>query len=152
MSGLENQRLINFLNQLLSNYFILYVKLHRYHWYIKGTHFFQLHEHFERLYNETAEELDELAERIMMIGGKPLATMSMYLKQGTLEEANADDTESEIISQLIEDFEKVTEEIREIGLSLAFEQEDEPTSDLLIGQQARFEKEIWMLYAYQSVD
>lgn len=152
MNGLENQRLINFLNQLLSNYFILYVKLHRYHWYIKGTHFFQLHEHFERLYNETAAELDALAERIMMIGGKPLATMSMYLKQGTLEEANADDTESEIISQLINDFEKVTEEIRELGLPLAFEQEDEPTSDLLVGQQARFEKEIWMLHAYQSVD
>lgn len=147
---MENQKLINFLNQLLSNYFIMYVKLHRYHWFVKGSHFFQLHEHFESLYDQAAEDLDEVAERILMIGGKPLATMSKYLKEGTLEEANADDTESEIISQLIADFEKITEEIQTTGLPLASDFNDEPTTDLLIGQQARYEKEIWMLRAYQA--
>lgn len=150
VSLLKNQELINFLNQLLSNYFILYVKLHRYHWYIAGSHFFQLHEHFEQLYLKTQKELDDIAERIMTIGGKPLATMSMYLKQGTLEEANADDTEEEIISQLIHDFEKMRTEIVHIGLPLTNEFEDEPTNDMLIGHQKRFEKEIWMLQSYQK--
>ncbi len=147
---LKNQELINFLNQLLSNYFILYVKLHRYHWYIKGSHFFQLHEHFEQLYLKTQEELDEMAERIMMINGKPLATMSMYLKQGTLEEASADDTVEEMISQLIHDFNHITEEIIHTGLSLTKEFQDEPTNDLLIEHQTGFEKEIWTLESYQK--
>ncbi|WP_405102035.1 Dps family protein [Oceanobacillus sp. FSL H7-0719] len=147
---MKNQELINFLNQLLSNYFILYVKLHRYHWYIKGRHFFQLHEHFEELYLKTQDELDEIAERIIMIGGQPLATMSMYLKQGTLEEANADDTEKEMISQLIHDFNRITKEIIDTGLPLTDEFADEPTNDILIGHQKRFETEIWMLKSYQK--
>ncbi|MCM3738969.1 DNA starvation/stationary phase protection protein [Oceanobacillus luteolus] len=147
---MDNQRLINHLNQLLSNHFILYVKLHRYHWYIQGRNFFRLHEYFEELYERSSEFLDEVAERILMIGGKPLATMSMYLKQGTLEEANADDTEEEIIAQLIHDFEQVASEIRETGLLLAEEYEDEPTTDMLIEQLSAFEKELWMLRSYQN--
>jgi len=85
-----------------------------------------------------------------MIGGQPLATMSMYLKQGTLEEANADDTEAEMITQLIHDFEKIANEIRETGLVLTAEFADEPTNDLLIEQLASFEKELWMLRSYQE--
>lgn len=149
MDNLENQKLINFLNQLLSNYFVLYVKLHRYHWYIKGENFFVLHDYFEQQYLETGENLDEIAERIIMIGGRPLATMSKYLKETTLEEANADDTEEEIILQLIHDFEKVVMEIRSIGIPLTDEYQDESTNDLLIGLQRNFEKELWMLRAYQ---
>lgn len=149
MDNLENQKLINFLNQLLSNYFVLYVKLHRYHWYIKGENFFVLHDYFEQQYLETGENLDEIAERIIMIGGRPLATMSKYLKETTLEEANADDTEEEIILQLIHDFEKVVMEIRSIGIPLTDEYQDESTNDLLIGLQRNFEKKLWMLRAYQ---
>lgn len=149
MDNLENQKLINFLNQLLSNYFVLYVKLHRYHWYIKGENFFVLHDYFEQQYLEIGEKLDEVAERIIMIGGRPLATMSKYLKETTLEEANADDTEEEIILQLIHDFEKVVMEIRSIGIPLTDEYQDESTNDLLIGLQRNFEKELWMLRAYQ---
>ena len=127
----------------------MYVKLHRYHWYIKGENFFVLHDYFEQQYLETGENLDEIAERIIMIGGRPLATMSKYLKETTLEEANADDTEEEIILQLIHDFEKVVMEIRSIGIPLTDEYQDESTNDLLIGLQRNFEKKLWMLRAYQ---
>ncbi len=147
---MDNQRLINFLNQLLSNQFILYVKLHRYHWYIKGKNFFRLHEYFEELYERTSEQFDETAERILMIGGKPLATMSMFLKQGTLEEANADDTEDEMVDQLIKDIDQVAKEIRETGIPLAGEFEDEPTTDMLIEQLSAFEKDLWMLRSFQE--
>lgn len=40
------------LNVQISNWSILYTKLHRYHWYVKGPLFFTLHEKFEELYNE----------------------------------------------------------------------------------------------------
>jgi starvation-inducible DNA-binding protein len=147
---MENQALINYLNQLLSNQCILFIKLHRYHWYIKGNNFYMLHQYFEKLYNRIATEFDETAERILMIGGKPLATMSKLLKEGTLEEANADDTEQEIIAQLIHDFQQMVQEINETGLSLADEYRDEVTIDLLTGQLSNFEKEIWMLKSYQE--
>lgn len=149
---MENQKLVNFLNQLLSNYFVMYVKLHRYHWFVQGRHFFQLHEKFEEMYEMTAEDLDKIAERILMIDGKPLATMIKYLKEATLEEANADDKENEMIMQLKQDYKQLIKEIREQGIPLASEQEDEPTLDMLIAIQGKLEKYVWMLTAYQAYE
>ncbi|HLR66215.1 Dps family protein [Virgibacillus alimentarius] len=149
---MENQKLVNFLNQLLSNQFVMYVKLHRYHWFVQGRHFFQLHEKFEEMYNEFASDLDEVAERILMIDGKPLATMVKYLKEATLEEANADDKENEMISKLKEDYKQIIREVRDEGMPLAEEQNDEPTLDLLISIQAKLEKYVWMLTAYQAYE
>jgi starvation-inducible DNA-binding protein len=64
---MSNQKLINFLNQQLSNFAVMYIKLHRYHWFIQGKHFFRLHQTFEQLYNEMSEDLDVLAERIFIM-------------------------------------------------------------------------------------
>ncbi|GAA0449039.1 MAG: Dps family protein [Bacillota bacterium] len=145
---MENQKLIQFLNQLLSNYFVLYVKLHRYHWFVQGRHFFQLHAQFEEMYEDVAQDLDKIAERILMIEGKPLATMMKYVKEATLEEANADDKENEMMEQLIHDFQQLIAEIRKEGLIEARDHEDAPTEDLLISIQAKLEKYIWMSKAY----
>ena len=147
---MKNQKLVNFLNQLLSNYFVMYVKLHRYHWYIQGKHFFQLHEKFEEMYNIFASDLDVIAERILMINGQPLATMIKYTKETSLVEANADDTEDEMISQLIKDYEQISTEISSVGINLASEQKDEPTIDMLVSLQGKLEKYLWMLRAYQG--
>lgn len=149
---MDNQRLINFLNQLLSNYFVMYVKLHRYHWFVQGRHFFQLHAQFEEMYEVIANDLDEIAERVLMIDGKPLATMSKYLKEATLEEATADDKENELISRLCQDYEQIIQEIKKSGLPLTEEMNDEPTNDLLTGLQYTLEKYVWMLNAYQAYE
>lgn|SRR5690625_4160661 len=149
---MDNQKLVNFLNQLLSNSFVLYVKLHRYHWFVQGRHFFQLHEEFEKMYDTFAVDIDEIAERILMIDGKPLATMIKYVKEATLEEATADDKESEMIEQLRNDYKQVIKEIKEIGIPLAEEQNDEPTLDMLIGLQGKLEKYVWMLTAYLAYE
>lgn len=149
---MDNQRMINFLNQLLSNQFVMYVKSHRFHWFVQGRHFFQLHEKFEEIYKMFAEDLDEVAERILMINGKPLATMSKYLKEATLTEANADDKENEIMTQLIQDFEQMVSEIRNEGIPYANDLKDEPTADMLTSIQAKLEKHIWMLKAYVAYE
>lgn len=149
---MENQKLINFLNQLLSNYFVMYVKLHRYHWFVQGRHFFVLHEKFEEMYDMFAADLDEIAERILMIDGKPLATMSKYLKEATLTEADADDKENEMINRLLEDYSQMISEIKEEGMDYAERENDEPTIDLLIALQAKLEKYVWMLSAYRAYE
>ncbi|MFC7391819.1 Dps family protein [Scopulibacillus cellulosilyticus] len=144
----NNQNLINFLNQELSNFHVMYVKLHRYHWFIQGKHFYGLHKLFEELYEEMADDLDELAERILAIGGKPLATMEKYLKEATLKEATADDKEEEMMKRLHEDYIQLINEIKDTGVKLAEEENDQPTVDLLNELQGRFEKHVWMLRAY----
>lgn len=147
---MEHQKLINFLNQVLSNYFVMYVKLHRYHWYVQGPHFFELHEKFEEMYGEFADDIDEIAERILMIDGRPLAVMEKYLKETTLDEATADDKEMEMISRLRKDYQQIIDEIKKDGLPLAEQYNDEPTTDLFISLQSKLEKYVWMLTAYQA--
>src|SRR5690625_4471365 len=128
----------------------MYVKLHRYHWYIQGRNFFPLHELFEKMYAVFALYFVVLAERILMINGKPFATMVKYLKETTLTESNADDTESEIIVQLIKDYEQIIEEISNESMRYAAELEDEPTMDILTCFQYKLEKHVWMLSAYHT--
>lgn len=149
---MENQKLINYLNQLLSNAFVMYVKLQRYHWYVQGRHFFQLHDIFEEMYSTVAQDIDEIAERILMIHGKPLATMAKFLDETTLEEATADDKENEMIAQLYKDYEQIVKEIVEEGIPFAEEQKDEPTIDMLISIQGTLEKYMWMLRAYRAYE
>lgn len=147
---MPNENLIRFLNQLLSNYFVMYVKLHRYHWYIQGNNFYQFQEQFTEMHKMFAHELEILAERILAINGQPLATMVKYVKEATLDEANADNVEDEIMMQLIKDFEQMIAEIHVDGLRYAQEINDESTIDLLITFQKNLEKHLWMLKAQQT--
>lgn len=142
----HNLDLIRFMNRQLSNFAVLYFKLHRYHWYVHGPHFFGLHEKFEEWYDWSAQMLDELAERILAIGGRPLATMSKYLKETTLQEAEADDKEEEMLEVLLRDFEQIADELQ-TGIDLCEQHKDEGSADLLIGLQSELQKQAWMLRA-----
>lgn len=147
----ENQPLINFLNQEVSNFAVLYVKFHRYHWFVQGKHFLELHKKFEELYEEAAEYIDDIAERVLAIGGKPLATMSKYLKETTLKEAEADDKEDEMLSELHADLLQIAAELKEGG-DLCMEYEDEPSADLLIRIEGALEKHAWMVRAIMAYE
>ena len=70
----KNQKVAEELNKLLADYQIFYQNLRGLHWNVTGNAFFMLHEKYEELYNEASEVIDEIAERILMIGGQPLHT------------------------------------------------------------------------------
>ncbi|KUP06060.1 general stress protein [Bacillus coahuilensis m2-6] len=135
------------LNQQVSNWSILYIKLHNYHWFVKGENFFTLHEKFEELYTEAATYIDEIAERILSIGGKPLATMKDYLETSTIKEASGTETSQEMVDHLVSDFTTVIDEL-DSAMSIADQENDEATSDLLLGIQSSLQKHVWMLEAY----
>jgi len=87
IEGTKTGKLADSLNVQLANWSVLYVKLHHFHWYVTGPHFSVLHAKFEELYDLAAESLDDLAERILTIGGKPASTMKEYLSLATIREA-----------------------------------------------------------------
>lgn len=145
---MKQQRLILFLNQLLANYFVIYVKLHRYKWFMRGEHIFPMQKMCEDLSVIWKEDIDVLVEHILSKDGKPYATMIKYVKEATLEEATADDEEEEMISQLSDDFTKISEEIEEIGFKRAKEVNDELTIQILLSFQQRLNKYIWRFKAF----
>ena len=76
------------LNKLLSDLNIFYRKLQNYHWNIKGHDFFVVHEKLEEYYNCINEQIDEVAEHILILGGQPLGRMKEYLQVSTMQGAN----------------------------------------------------------------
>ncbi|NWO14563.1 MULTISPECIES: Dps family protein [Virgibacillus] len=144
-----NQQLIDALNKQLANWNVLYTKLHHYHWYVNGVNFFTLHEKFEEYYDEAASYIDEIAERVLTIKGKPLSSLKGYLEAATIHEAVGNESDHEMVAQLVLDFQQIVNESNEI-IEVAEETEDQPTSDLFIGIKASLEKHIWMLEAFNA--
>ncbi len=143
---MNSNSLTDKLNVQLSNWSVLYFKLHPYHWYVKGPHFPVLHAKFEELYDMAALKLDELAERILSIEGKPVSTMKEFLAQATIKEADKAKTENDMLSATIEDLKELIEGLK-AAASSAEEAEDTATSDMLIGQVEELQKQVWMLKA-----
>lgn len=135
------------LNVQIANWSVLYTKLHRFHWYVKGPHFFTLHEKFEELYNEAAANVDEIAERLLTIGGQPIATMKEYLEVATISEEGNEKTANEMVQTVVNDYKAIKEQLLELA-ELADNNHDVITNDLAIGIIENIDKHIWMLSAY----
>lgn len=143
----KNSGVEQVLNQQVANLNVLYVKLHNYHWYVGGEQFFSLHSKFEELYDEVTLKMDEVAERLLAIKGKPVATMKEYLEISTIQEAAGNEDTRGMVQQTVEDFATLTEELHE-GIEIAEKAEDLPTADMLTGFKADFEKHMWMLRSF----
>ena len=135
------------LDKQVANFSILYMKLHNYHWYVKGENFFTLHIKFEELYTEAALHLDVIAERMLSLRTIPTATLQEHLAEASIKEAKNEETAEQMVKQLVSDFTRICSELTE-GIELAEEQKDQPTADLLIGIRSSLEKHSWMLDAY----
>ncbi len=143
---MENQ-LVSVLNKQIANWSVMYTKLHNYHWYVKGEQFFTLHVKFEEFYNEAGLHVDELAERLLAIGGKPVATMKESLELSSIKEASGRESADEMVQTVINDFSIIIGELKE-GMSLADEVSDETTGDMLLAIHSGLEKHVWMLSAF----
>lgn len=142
----EMTRIVDALNDLLANYAIHYQNLRSMHWNVKGPHFFMLHEKFEEEYLQAQEAVDNIAERVLALGGKPLSRFSVYLSKAKIKEFNTFDSAENAIDFLVDSLEILIEKENET-LEMAAELKDEGTvalmSDLIGGQ----EKTRWMFSA-----
>ncbi|MCB9207029.1 MAG: DNA starvation/stationary phase protection protein [Ignavibacteriales bacterium] len=144
---MKNDKLIEKLNKNLADLQVLYVKLHNYHWNIKGQHFFGIHNVTEEYYNYFAEQYDEVAERILQIGGKPLTTMKSYLENSSIKEEDKKEfSASDVLNGVKSDFYYLKNEYTEIS-KLAEELRDLTTQGIADDNIAWLEKAIWMLDA-----
>ncbi|GHH97729.1 Dps family protein [Neobacillus kokaensis] len=142
-----SNQLVDVLNKQIANWSVLYMKLHNYHWYVKGEQFFTLHAKFEEFYNEAGTHVDELAERLLAIGGSPVATMKECLEISSIQEATGNEAASEMVQSVINDFSIIIGELKE-GMSFSAEQNDETTGDMLLAIHSGLEKHVWMLTAF----
>jgi starvation-inducible DNA-binding protein len=142
-----SEKLISTVNKQVANWTVLYVKLHNYHWFVKGGNFFTLHEKFEEFYNEAAGHIDELAERLLALDGTPVATMKECLELSSIQEAEGSLTAEQMVQSVHDDFALLVNELKE-GMELAAEVGDETTGDMLLAIHQGLEKHNWMLKSF----
>lgn len=136
------------LNKYLASLQVLYVKLHNYHWNVEGEHFFTLHEVLEGLYDSIAGEMDEVAERVLKIGYRPVGRMTDALDESAIKEAeNTGIGGAAIAKRLVADYRTLIDQLRSL-IDIAGKQGDEGTADEAVGFLKDKEKQVWMLTAF----
>lgn len=148
--GLDNSKsleLSNKLNDLLSNYQIFYMNVRGFHWNVKGNNFFELHLKFEELYNDLLLKVDELAERVLTLGTRPLHSFSDYINNSEIKEVKDLTDGLNCVKNILDSFKVLLSKQRDI-LSLSQESNDEGTTSLMSDYIRQQEKLVWMYSAY----
>lgn len=137
--------LVNKLNHLLANLVVEYHKLQNFHWYIKGSDFFTVHAKLEDYYNDINKAVDEVAESILMLEGKPLASLKDFAANASIKEAEAQFIKSDIILAEVEkDYSLLLSEVIEIKKA-ADAEENFIISAMMDDYIKNFTKAVWML-------
>ena len=138
------------LNLYLANQLVDYVKKHNLHWNLKGSQFFTLHAKLEELYDEANDILDEVAERILALGGNPVSNMKEALSMATIKELeDGPKSTDQTIKALISDTDYWIKDSKEIA-ELADKEGDSVTNDMFNGYTKAYQKLAWMLKAYNG--
>lgn len=137
---------IDHLNAELATAWILSFNAKRYHWLVSGPHFRDYHLRFDDLYGAVDETVDELAERIRMLGGTPITAPAQMEKLSQVkpsDPAKALDTKA-MLKEALASEEKVAAFMHK-GIELANEAGDPGTADLLTRFVQVHQKEAWFL-------
>lgn len=140
------ENLVDELNNLLANYQVFYMNVRGFHWNIKGEKFFELHIKFEELYNDLLIKVDELAERVLTLGGQPTHAFSDYLKVSEISEAKDKTGSKETVQSVLNSFETLIKKQRNI-MEISDDANDEGTNALMSDYIREQEKLVWMYSA-----
>ncbi len=145
----KREGVVDVLNTLLSDEYIVYTKTRNYHWNVTGPQFNDLHKFFEAQYEALNDMVDRVAERARSLGGKALGTLKEFLDETRLKETPAQYPNAEkMLSNLLADHETVIQSLRKDLETCANEYQDQGTTDFLTGLMEEHEKMAWMLRSF----
>ncbi|TXD51522.1 MULTISPECIES: Dps family protein [unclassified Polaribacter] len=143
----DSKESVESLNGLLANFQIYYQSLRGLHWNIKGKNFFELHVKFEELYTDSQVKIDEIAERILTLQGKPLHTFKDYIEHANVPVGKNISNDEEAVELVVTSLSKLLE-IERVILDLSDESDDEGTNAMMSDFISEQEKTIWMLNSW----
>ena len=135
------------LNELLANFQQYYLNLRGIHWNIKGKRFFDLHEKFEELYIDANLKVDEVAERILTLGGVPYHTFDDYIRNSKVPIGKNITKDVDAIRLIVDSLTQLLLIERGI-LNLSDEAHDEGTNSMMSDFITEQEKTVWMMKAW----
>lgn len=148
-NGLDREKRVKLaddLNQALANTYVLYLKTQNFHWNVVGPNFYGLHKLTEAQYQDMAEAIDDIAERIRAIGFPALGSFKQYYELSQIPEELGVPKTEDMISQLV-DANEICSRILRNAVSEAETLNDVKTADLLTDRIGQHEENAWMLRA-----
>ena len=134
------------LNQLLADTITLRDLYKKSHWQVAGPTFYQLHLLFDKHYDEQVELVDQIAERIQLLGGISLAMAADVAETTRIERPPRGREEVPVqISRLLDAHQVIIGHCRQLG-PRASKIGDDGTNDLIVSDVLRTnELQVWFL-------
>ena len=148
ISDKNRQAVATELNKLLADEHVLYNKTRNYHWSVVGPSFMEFHKLYEEQYDQLAEIIDQIAERIRTIGHFAEGRLKELLKLASLEEPEAPTEQAKQIANLEADHETLIIRLRSLLKDFDEQYKDAGSADFVTGLLKEHEKMAWMLRSY----
>lgn len=140
-------KIVPLLKRLQADSIVFVMKTHNYHWNVVGMDFHPAHLATEDIYEAFADLYDDIAERLLQLGQKPIATLKDVLAEAKIkEESSTKFTSRQIVEAIEKDytyFEKTFRELSEAASSA----DDSVTAAFADDNLAKLQKSLWMLRA-----
>ncbi len=134
------------LNGILADSMVLYALYKKHHWNVAGPTFYQLHLLFDKHAGEQLELIDDLAERVQMLGGISVGD-PRHAAELTSVERSPDGAESvpAMLTRLLEAHRTIIRKVR-AGIEVTEKNGDWGTNDMLMGDVLRqHEMHVWFV-------
>lgn len=143
-------KVVENLRKLQADSIVLYMKVHNFHWNVRGSDFPQVHKTLEEIYEKFADMFDDLAERIIQLDGTPVVTLAEAVKISKVkEETKTNFTSKEILKEVLKIYNHLHEDFESLA-KLADKDDDRVTASYCDDKLAELEKAIWMVNAQLS--
>jgi starvation-inducible DNA-binding protein len=144
LGTMDRQELAHAVGKALAETYVLYTKTQAVHWNVVGPMFYSLHKLTEEQYEDLADAIDTLAERIRALGAPAPGSFGEFLERSDIAESRQKQTAEQAVTMLYADHETAARTFRD-ATRLANEVDDVVTADLLTDRMAKHEKAAWML-------
>lgn len=118
------------------------------HWNVKGQNFIALHELFDDLAGRLEEQIDDLAERAVQLGGTATGTVRMAAAASTLPEFPTDIRDGIAHVQALVDRYAIYGKASRAAIDSSDQAGDADTADLFTGISRAVDKDLWFLEAH----
>ena len=123
---------------------VLFLNYKKYHWLTFGPHFRDLHLLFEEHGNQILESVDELAERALMVDGKPLADPTTYVPASLVAPSEGELGVKKMIEEALTAHEEIIHAMHD-DAEVATKAGDIGTADLFTRLVQVHQKQRWFL-------
>ncbi|MBY0336900.1 MAG: DNA starvation/stationary phase protection protein Dps [Acetobacteraceae bacterium] len=146
----ENARLasVGLLNAALADLTDLSNAARMAHWTVRGPHFAALHELFGKFYADLGGEIDDVAERVVQLGGTPDGTTQAVGARTRLPAYDATLRDGIAHCRALAERYAALARTTRAAVDEAAAAGDADTADLLTGTSRLLDKALWMLEAH----